>query len=77
VFYHTDTGSTVDISYGFIPAALEQVAIEMILERFMYRGRIGEMSRTVGGQVTAKYDLKGIPDAMLDTLQRYRSILPL
>ena len=75
-FYPGDAGRNILISYGYIPSALEQVTIELVLERFRYRDRIGEVSRTLGGgQVTAKYDTSGFPTYVLDTLQRFRMIL--
>jgi hypothetical protein len=75
VFFGGDQGQTVLISYGYIPSALEQVAIELILERYLYRTRIGEVSRTVAQQVTARYDLSEIPAYAKHTLQAYMHIL--
>lgn len=72
-----DTGSHILISYGFIPSALEQIAIELVCERFLYRSRIGEISRTVGQQVTAKYDMSEWPKYAMPVLQRYKNVLPL
>jgi hypothetical protein len=77
LFSNQDVGNTVLISYGYIPSALEQIAIELSLERFRYRDRIGEVSRTLAGQVTAKYNTSGVPEYARDTLQRFRSVLPL
>ena len=78
IFAAADQGNTVTISYGFIPNALEQIAIELVCERFLYRGRIGEISRTQNAQVTAKYDTTNeFPKYAMPVLQRYRSILPL
>ena len=72
-----DTGADILVSYGFIPSALEEIATELICERFLYRNRIGELSRTVAGQVTAKYDDSEFPKYAMPTLNRFRSILPL
>lgn len=72
-----DSGADILISYGFIPSALEQIAIELVCERYLYRGRIGELSRTVAQQVTAKYDNSEFPKYAMPVLQRYRNILPL
>jgi len=76
-FFQDDAGQQVLISYGFIPADLEQVTIEMTCERFLYRSRIGEVSRTVAQQVTARYNVEEIPHYAKPVLQRYRNILPM
>lgn len=77
IFAPGDVDATVVISYGFIPNALEQLAIELLIERFLYRTRVGEITRTVENQVAARYELKEWPDYALPVMQRYRSILPL
>lgn len=77
IFAPADNAANVLISYGFIPRALEQVVIEIIAERYLYRSHIGEVSRTVGGQVTLKYDNAGIPHYAMATLQRYKLALPI
>lgn len=77
IFSSSDANRGILISYGFIPAALEQIAIELSLERFMYRTRIGELSRTVQQQITTKFDSSEFPKYAIPVLQRYRSILPL
>lgn len=77
VFYTDDIGANVLISYGYIPGALEQACIEWVVERLQYRTRVGEVSRTINAQITAKYDMSEIPNYVNVVLQRYRSILPI
>jgi hypothetical protein len=72
-----DTNSEIEISYGYIPAALEQVTIELVCERYLYRGRIGEIRRTVAGQVTAQFDNSEWPAYAMPVLQRFKNVLPL
>lgn len=77
VFFTDDISRPILISYGFIPGALEQICIELVVERMQYRTRVGELSRTINNQVTAKYDDKEFPNYVKPVLQRYRSILPI
>lgn len=48
-------GLNVLISYSFIPADLEEACIQMIAERYAYRTRVGEISKTLGGQESVRY----------------------
>jgi len=72
-----DQGVEVLISYGFIPFALEQVCIECTCERWLYRGHIGEVSRSMNQQVTTRYMDDEWPKYVKPVLDRFRSILPL
>lgn len=74
-FNEADEGEAILISYGFVPAGLEQIAIELIMERLAYRNRVGEVSRTINDQVTVRYDVSAIPAHIKLDLQPYRSIL--
>ena len=61
-FAAADAGAAVLISYGFIPAAINNACIEWVAERYRYRTRIGQSAQTVQGQMTAAYSLKNMPD---------------
>ena len=63
------------ISYGFIPAAINNACIEWVAERYRYRTRIGQSAQTVAGQQTASYSLKDIPDFIRASLDPYRSVV--
>lgn len=71
-----DAGLVLDINYGFIPADVEQVALEMIAERASYRNRVSERTHNLGGQETAAFDLSGMSHFVVDTLLEYVSVLP-
>lgn len=75
-FAAADAGSEVLISYSFVPADLEQACIELVAERYRYKDRIGESSKTIGGQVTAAFSLKDMPDYVRELLQPYMSVVP-
>jgi hypothetical protein len=73
-FAAADAGAAVLISYGFIPAALNNACIEWVAERYRYRTRIGQSAQTVAGQMTASYSLKDIPDFIRASLDPYRRV---
>lgn len=75
-FAAADVGQGVLLTYGFIPADLEQVCIELIAERVSYRSRVGLRSQALAGQETIAYDLSGIPAYAVEMLRPYESVLP-
>lgn len=76
-FAAADAGANVLISYGFIPAAINNACIEWVAERYRYRTRIGQSSQTVSGQMTSAYSLKGVPDFIAASLDPYKNVVPL
>lgn len=68
---------TVAISYSYVPFALADACIEWVSERFRYRARIGERTRSMSGQVTASYDLSDMPDFVKNLLANYRRVVPI
>lgn len=54
-FDAADAAEKVLISYSFIPADLEEACIQMVAERRAYTSRIGEISKSLGGQETIRY----------------------
>lgn len=69
--------AAVLLSYSYVPAAVEQAVIEWIGERYRYRTRIGQLSKSLGNQETASYSLKDVPDYVALALQNYRRVVPL
>ncbi|MGA2412662.1 MAG: hypothetical protein ABSG46_20050, partial [Candidatus Binataceae bacterium] len=74
-FAAADAGANVLISYGFIPAAVNNACIEWVAERYRYRTRVGQSAQTVSGQMTSSYSLKDIPDFIRTSLDPYRSVV--
>jgi hypothetical protein len=74
-FAAADAGAGVLISYGFIPAAINNACIEWVAERYRYRTRVGQSAQTVQGQQTASYSLKDMPDFVRGSLDPYRSVV--
>lgn len=77
MFHQGDRDVEVLITYGYIPSALEQVAIDTVVHRYQNRQHIGEVSRTITQQVTTKYDMNEFPEHTWDTLQRFSHNLPI
>ncbi len=73
-FAAADAGAALLISYGFVPAAINNACIEWVAERYRYRTRIGQSAQTVQGQQTASYSLKDMPDFVRASLDPYRRV---
>ncbi len=74
-FAAADASANIVLSYGFIPAAINNACIEWVAERYRYRTRIGQSAQTVQGQQTASYSLKDMPDFVRASLDPYRSVI--
>jgi hypothetical protein len=85
-FSSADASAAVLISYSFIPAALEEACIQMVVERYSYRTRVGEISKSLGGQETVRF-MRGsagrpysssndLPPEVNDLIYDYVSVLP-
>jgi hypothetical protein len=75
-FAAADANAEVLISYSYIPADIEQACIEMVGERYNYKGRIGTVSKSLGGQETVSFSQKDMPDFIRTMLQPYRRVIP-
>jgi Phage gp6-like head-tail connector protein len=76
VFASADNGRSVEISYSYVPAAVEQACIELVGERYRYRSRIGQTSQSMNGATTTSYSLKDMPDYIKLALQPFRRLVP-
>lgn len=76
-FSSSDAGQSVLITYSFTPADLEQAVVEWIAERYKYKDRIGQTTRGLGGNETAAYSLKGVPDYVGIVFDGFKKFLPL
>ena len=74
-FAAADAGKAVTLSYGYIPADLEQCALEWVAERYKYKDRIGMTSKSLGGQETTAYKNKAVPDFVAQTLINFRRVI--
>lgn len=75
-FNAADAGLGVLLTYGFVPADIEQVALELIMERGLYRNRVGVRSQMLASQETIVYDTSGFTSFIRRALGAYVSVLP-
>lgn len=76
VFNVADQGKQVAVSYSYVPADIEQSVIELVGERFKYKDRIGEASKSLGGQETVSFRLGSMNDFTRDALLAYKLVAP-
>ena len=74
-FAAADAERQIAISYGFVPQDLVQVCTELVAERYLYRLRIGEVAKSLGGQETVSFSQKDMPDALAAMLAPYRAVM--
>jgi len=75
-FNSADAGAGVLLSYGFVPADVEQAVIELIMDRTAYRARPGLRSQSLAGQETITYETSALSKFVSETLGGYKSVLP-
>lgn len=76
LFAAADAGKAALISYSYVPLDLEQATMEQVAERYRYQGRIGETSKSLGGQTTTAYQVTDLPPYVKKTLQPYKNVVP-
>jgi hypothetical protein len=74
-FSSADAGANVLISYSYVPTDVGHACMELVGERYRYKGRIGETSKSLGGQETMAFSQKDMPDFIRTLLQPYRRII--
>lgn len=74
-FAAADAGMSVLLSYSFIPGDVEQACVEMVGERYRTKDRIGENSKTLGGQQTVSYSTAAMNDFVKSLLQPFRRVI--
>ena len=67
-------GAAVALSYAYVPADLARAALEWAADRYVARTRIGQSAKTLGGQETASFIVKAMPDIVSRLLQPYRRV---
>jgi len=74
-FAAADAAAPVLLSYSYIPADIEHACMELTAERYRYKNRIGEISKSLGGQETMAFSQKDVPDYIKLLLQPYRRVV--
>jgi hypothetical protein len=80
-FSADDVGLQVSLSYGYVPADIEQALLETMAERIAYRARPGIRSQSLAGQETIAYGVDnrlgyGFSSFVMDMLCGYCNVLP-
>lgn len=75
-FAEADASEGILLSYGYIPADLEQLVLELVLGRNEFRRNAGIRSKTLANQETIVYDNRPITETAQGILNAYRSVLP-
>jgi len=74
-FAAPDLGTTVLISYGYVPFDIEQAAVDMIGDWFKYRERIGTLSMGIESQ-TITFTNTAITARAQGVLSQYKRVAP-
>lgn len=74
-FDPADAGMPVLLSYGFVPADLEQAAVDMIGDWFRYRDRIGKVSEAIEAQ-SITFTNTSVPARAQGVMNQYRKVAP-
>ena len=73
-FAAADKGTPLNLTYGYVPADVEQAVLELAGERDSYRRRIGIKERSIGGQGLTAYDANAPSQTVLELLQPYKRV---
>jgi hypothetical protein len=79
-YYFTRRSQNVAVTYtaGYAvpPPELAQACVELVCLKYRERGRIGEVSKALGGGETVSFTQKDLPDSVKTVLMRYRAAAP-
>ena len=73
-FTAASAGAAIALSYGYVPADLARACLDWVADRYAARSRIGVSAKTLGGQETASFVVKAMPDVVNRLLQPYRRV---
>ncbi len=75
VFSGADSGASVTVSYGYVPSDIARCCIEWAADQYQYRLRIGQATKSLGGQESVSFIVKDMPDFVRAVLQPYRRVV--
>lgn len=76
-FNVAEANTVVLLSYSFAPYELAYATTKWVGEWYKYKSRIGEMSKSLGGNETAAFKIEAMPDDVKLTLQQFSRVVPL
>lgn len=74
-FSAADAGAAIALTYGYIPADLSFCCLDWAAELYAYRGRMGQRSKSLGGQETSSFIVKDVPDFVASALRPFRRVV--
>ncbi len=74
-FAAADAVAAVLLNYGYIPADLSQCAMVWAADQYRYRERIGQVSKSLGGQETASYKIIDMPAFVTLNLRNFQRVI--
>lgn len=75
-FAGADAGKTAIIAYSYAPWDVAFGVTEIIGEWYRRKERIGQLSKTLGGQETITFSQQDLNDSVKGMLQPYRNVIP-
>lgn len=76
-FNVSDASASITIAYSYTPADIEQAVIELVGERYKLKDRIGQVSKSLGGQETTSFSQKNMNDFISLSLEPFISVTPI
>lgn len=73
-FHSSAAGQQTTIVYGYTPADLTQAALEWCAYRWAAKDRVGQTSKSLGGQETVSYTNEAVPTFVASALQNFKRI---
>lgn len=73
-FAAADANQAVLISYSFVPADIEQACNDTVAEIYRYKDRIGEKTKSLGGQESVSFDTTRLTAFTKQQLQPYKRV---
>jgi hypothetical protein len=74
-FSAADAAAGLALSYGYVPADVAAACRDWVADRYAYRGRIGQRSKSIGGQETTSFAVTDMPAFVATALQPYRRVV--
>ncbi len=68
-------GAIMQLSYGYVPSDIARCCIEWAADQYQYRTRIGQDTKSLGGQESVSFIVKDMPDFVRTVLQPYRRVV--
>lgn len=71
-----DIGKQAVVSYSFTPSSVSHATTELVGEWFKRRDRIGQVSKSLGGQETVAFSQADMSSAVRAILQPFKNVVP-